>query len=231
MRIEARGKGSGQTFVQVEEYKRPKFEVGFNPVQGSYRLNEKVRLTGFARSYAGASVTEATVKFRVVREVMFPLWWQWWLPRPEVPEREIAHGTLKTDDKGEFVVEFVATPDRSVPENQYPEFTYTVYADVTDLSGETRSAQTAVQVGYLALRLSLALPEKIDKQQPPSVSVETQNLSGAFEPAQGTLKLYKINAPAHVRRPRLWDAPDQVTMTKAEHDSLFPDDYYAMKTN
>lgn len=227
MRIEARGKGSGQTFVQVEEYKRPKFEVGFNPIQGSYRLNEKVRLTGFARSYAGASVTEATVKFRVVRQTLFPLWWRWWLPRPEVPEREIAHGTLKTDDKGEFVVEFVATPDRSVPENQYPEFTYTVYADVTDLSGETRSAQTAVQVGYLALRLSLALPEKIDKQQPPSISIETQNLSGAFEPAQGTLKLYKINAPARVRRPRLWDAPDQVTMTKAEHDSLFLDDYYA----
>jgi hypothetical protein len=231
MRIEARSKGSGNTFVQVEEYKRPKFEVGFNPVQGSYRLNEKVRLTGFARSYAGANVTDATVKFRVVREVMFPLWWQWWLPRPKVPDREIAHGTLQTNDKGEFVVEFVATPDRSVPENQYPEFTYTVYADVTDLSGETRSAQTAVQVGYLALRLSLTLPEKIDKTRPPSVSIETQNLSGTFEPAQGTLKLYKINPPARVKRSRLWDTPDQVTMTKAEHDSLFPDDYYANEDN
>jgi hypothetical protein len=60
------------------------------------------------------------------------------------------------------------------------------------------------------------------------VSIETQNLSGTFEPAQGTLKLYKINPPALVSNAAASGThPDQVTMTKAEHDSLFPDDYYA----
>ncbi|MDW8019397.1 MAG: alpha-2-macroglobulin family protein [Chloroherpetonaceae bacterium] len=227
MQIEAKSKGTGRAFVQVEEYKRPKFEVSFKPIQGAYRLGETVKVTGVAKSYAGAAVTDAMVKFRVVRNTAFPMWWRWWIPRPTVPDREIAHGTLTTDAHGEFVLEFPALPDRSIPESDAPEFTYTVYADVTDLSGETRTGQTSVQVGYLALRVSLNLPEMIDKTKPIKASVQTENLSGTFEPAQGTLKLYKIPEPSRPLRERLWQAPDQFTLTKAEYGALFPDDYYA----
>ncbi|HSP87309.1 MAG TPA: MG2 domain-containing protein, partial [Ignavibacteriaceae bacterium] len=35
-------------YFRVEEYKRPKFEVKFDPVKGSYSLNDKVSATGFA---------------------------------------------------------------------------------------------------------------------------------------------------------------------------------------
>ncbi|MFN3385264.1 MAG: alpha-2-macroglobulin family protein [Candidatus Thermochlorobacter sp.] len=227
MQIEAKSKGTGSVFVQVEEYKRPKFEVLFNPVSGSYRLNEMVRVTGVAKSYAGANVTDATVKFRVVRNAQFPMWWRWWIPLPNVAEREIAHGTLHTDSKGEFVIEFPAVPDKSIPESDAPEFTYTIYADVTDLNGETCTAETSVQVGYLALRAALKLPDAIDKTKPLKVTIETQNLSGTFEPAQGTLKLYKIPEPIQPLRARLWDTPDQFTLTKTQYSALFPDDYYA----
>lgn len=227
MQIEAESKGTGCVFVQVEEYKRPKFEVLFNPVSGSYRLNDLVRVTGVAKSYAGANLTDATVKFRVVRNTQFPIWWRWWIAPPTVAAREIAHGTLHTDAKGEFVIEFPAVPDKSIPESDDPEFTYTVYADVTDLNGETRTAETSVQVGYLALRASLKLPDAIDKTKPPKAIIETQNLSGTFEPAQGTLTLYKVPEPAQPLRERLWEAPDQLTLTKTQYNALFPDDYYA----
>ncbi len=44
----------GNISVLVEEYKRPKFEIVFNPVEGSFKLGEKVTITGKATAYAGA---------------------------------------------------------------------------------------------------------------------------------------------------------------------------------
>ncbi|MBK7692413.1 MAG: hypothetical protein IPJ31_15340 [Bacteroidetes bacterium] len=40
-----------------------------------------------------------------------------------------------------------------------PIFDYTIYADVTDLNGETRSGETIVSVGYESLLLKIETPE------------------------------------------------------------------------
>ena len=50
-----------------------------------------------------------------------------------------------------FSVTFLASPDESVLEESEPTFTYTLHADVTDMTGETRSAQRGVRVGYTTI--------------------------------------------------------------------------------
>ncbi|HET6225573.1 MAG TPA: MG2 domain-containing protein, partial [Bacteroidia bacterium] len=55
----------GYISFSVEEYKRPKFEITFNPIKESYRLNEEVHVSGAAKSFSGASLSGATVKYRV----------------------------------------------------------------------------------------------------------------------------------------------------------------------
>ncbi|MBK8566311.1 MAG: hypothetical protein IPN76_23985 [Saprospiraceae bacterium] len=153
MQIQSSIGGQSQTF-RVEEYKRPKFEVSFEPVKGSYRLNEAVAVTGKATAYAGNNIDGAKVSYRVVREVRFP-WMPWWYWR-YFPQRgetmEIANGEATTDAEGKFSIKFTALPDRSVPKEQKPEFSYTVYADVTDITGETQSGETSVSVGFISLR-------------------------------------------------------------------------------
>ena len=47
---------SGTVYFSVEEYKRPKFEVLFDTIKGSYKLGEKVTLSGHAKAYAGNNV-------------------------------------------------------------------------------------------------------------------------------------------------------------------------------
>ncbi|MBK9337164.1 MAG: hypothetical protein IPM98_11550 [Lewinellaceae bacterium] len=76
MRIEAEGLNGG-AFFNVEEYKRPKFEVTFKPVEGAYRVNDAVTVRGEAKNYAGSVVDGAKVRYRVVRQARFP-WWDWW---------------------------------------------------------------------------------------------------------------------------------------------------------
>jgi hypothetical protein len=99
--------GSGNISFSVEEYKRPKFEVGFDPVKGSFRLNESIKVEGFARAYSGANIDGAQVKYRVVRVANFPFWW-WcrWGYYPSSPEMEIISGETTSDTNGKFGVDF-----------------------------------------------------------------------------------------------------------------------------
>ncbi len=72
---------NGSQYFRVEEYKRPKFEVKFEPVKGSYSLNDKVTTEGFAKTYSGANLNDVDVKYRVVRTVYFPYYdfrWRWY---------------------------------------------------------------------------------------------------------------------------------------------------------
>jgi len=39
----------GSIVVQVEDYKRPKFEVKFDEVKGSYRLGDAINMKGNAK--------------------------------------------------------------------------------------------------------------------------------------------------------------------------------------
>ncbi|MCH5688102.1 hypothetical protein LWM68_29895 [Niabella sp. W65] len=64
--------GTGNANVRMEEYKRPKFFVDFEKVKDAYKVNEDVKITGYAKAYAGNNIDGAKVKYRVVREARFP---------------------------------------------------------------------------------------------------------------------------------------------------------------
>jgi len=70
----------------------------------------------------------------------------------------------ETEVDGTFPISFTATPDRTVLQEDEPTFRYTVYADVTDTTGETRSDQKVINVGYTALKAGLSAADWQEKQ-------------------------------------------------------------------
>ena len=153
---------SGYAAISVEEYKRPKFQVKLEAPETPAKLNAKVTIKGNASAYTGAAINEAKVAWRVVRNVRYPVWWFsrcWWMPPQQGGSQEIAHGTSTTNANGTFSISFNATPDAQVPRESEPTFNYTIYADITDGTGETRSGSTRVNVGYTTLAASIAAPE------------------------------------------------------------------------
>jgi hypothetical protein len=151
----------GAVGVRVEEYKRPKFLVKLAAPEKSPPLGGEVSLSGTATTYTGLAVSAAKVKWHVTRQVRWPFWCRWfypWLPFDAGGQR-IARGTAVTDDAGKFTVTFTAKPDRSVPKESLPVFTYAVVADVTDTSGETRSDTRSVSVGYTEVEASVSAAE------------------------------------------------------------------------
>lgn len=213
--------------IQVEEYKRPKFQVNFNPIEGSYKLNQKIEVTGNAKAFAGYFLDGATVKYHITRSARFPYWcWYRWGYSPTSPSIEIKNGTLKTDDNGEFKVNFNALADESIEEKYSPIFSYEITIDVTDLNGETQSNTTSISVGYNAMNFSIEIDNEFDKSTLQELKINAKNLNGLKVPAKGTLKITQLIEPKQTYRTALLPNPDIKTIDKTTFHSLFPFDEY-----
>ncbi len=217
---------TGSVSVQVEEYKRPKFEVTFEAVKGLYKLGETITAKGKATAYAGSTVSDAKVTYRIVRQANFPFWGWGWRGLPRSAEMEIANGETVTGDDGSFTVNFKAIPDLSVDRKTDPVFTYIVYADVADINGESHSSETGISVGYKALLVKTDIPDDFNLEKGLQFSISTTNLNGEKEAAQGTVIISKLSKPSQVLYSRKWARPDMFTMTKAEFEKDFPGEIY-----
>ncbi len=196
----------GATTFNVEEYKRPKFQVTLEAPAEAARLDREVILTGKAAAYTGAAIGGAKVKWRVMREVRFPPWCWWWMwcCPPNIGQAQaIAHGTAETDNDGTFKVAFIARPDRTVPKKNEPIFAYQVYADVTDTTGETRSAERTVRAGYTALQATIAANEWLTPAQPVEFRIRTTSLDDVPQAADVAVKVHRLKQPARVMRAEL----------------------------
>ena len=217
--------GFGQTNIRVEEYKRPKFEVKLDPVQGSFALNEEITVTGKAIAFAGNNIDGAQVTYRVSRQARFP-YLPWWYYRgggfPSSPAMEITNGTAVTDTEGKFSITFTALPDPDIAQENKPVFTYTVTADVTDITGETQTGTQNVRASYTPLVISADLPDQIVAKELTAVALNTKNLSGEHTPTQGTFKLELLDAPDRVFVNRYWEKPEFKLLSEAEFVRKFP---------
>ena len=198
-------RGDGQTRFRVEEYKRPKFFVDVEKPTEQSRLEQPVKVTVKATGYTGAPVDGAKVVYRVVRNVQYPQWWYWrcWYSPPQNNSQEIANGEGTTSVEGDFTVEFPAKPDRSVDRESQPVFVYTVYADVTDSAGETRSSSQTVKVGYTSLAATLQAEDWLTTEAPVEFKIGTETLDGEGQAATGKLTIYQLKNPDRVQRKKL----------------------------
>jgi hypothetical protein len=220
---------SGTTNISVEEYKRPKFEVEFSPVEGSYKLNENVKVSGIAKAFAGNNITNAQVKYRVIRKVSFPFWrydFFGWIPQPQGNQMEITNGITTTDENGRFEIEFKAIPDNSMLHSEKPVFNYEITADVTDVNGETQSSDANVSVGYTALLIDINIPETIEKNSFKEFILQTTNLNGQSEPAAGKITILKLKEPSRLLVGRNWREPDVLIIPEADFVKDFPHHLY-----
>jgi len=212
---------NGYQNFKVEEYKRPKFEVSVETLHATSLLNEKIKVSGKAVAYSGANLDGAKVKYRVQRSVALPYEYSWyWGFRRNAPA-EIANGEVMTDATGNFEIPFTALPDLQFPKSVKPTFTYTVYADVTDINGETHSAQNSVRIGYTSLMFQETLPASVDLKKLDSTNIRVTNLNGEAIETTVKYKIELLTPPAKEFINRYWELPDTNLMTELEFKKNF----------
>lgn len=218
--------GLSTASVAIEEYKRPKFFAVFDKISDSYALNEKVIIKGKATAFAGNAISDAAVKYRVVREVRFPYSWYYY-DRPQWMggSKEISIGTTTTQADGSFEIPFDLSPDLSVDKKSNPLFHYSIYADVTDINGETHAITTSMSAGYQSFVITASVPAEMKKDQLKNIQVNTQNLQGEKLTVPLDIAIYKLDFPGLFRK-RYWSKPEVQSYTQEEYRRLFPNDEY-----
>lgn len=218
----------GSQWFQVEEYKRPRFEVVMDPVRDAPRLGQQVVVGGSARSYAGLPLASATVRYTVYREARLP-WWRGggWGHLPGWGQRtEVAGGSGETDAEGHFTVRFNAEAEPTVPRAADPTFTYTVDVAVTDINGETREGTTSFQVGHRSIDIVLELGDALDATAADSLGLAVRNLNGEALDLPMEVRIMRVAAPVRIARARLWERPDRFVLDSAVHAERFSQDPY-----
>lgn len=126
---------SHSTSFQVEEYKRPEYEVTLDPA-ATLHYDKETTVSGKVMYYFGAPLEDATVEYTVTRHSYRPFYW-WWYPAFNDPSTQIAHGTTHSQKDGSFSISFTPRPGK---QKQAP-YRFEVKLSVRDASG--RSIETS----------------------------------------------------------------------------------------
>ena len=223
MRIQEQTTGSMISF-RVEEYKRPKFEVFFEDYKGDYKLGDKIKIKGIAKSFSGFPLQNATVVFSVKRTVFYPYFWRYFTTQSMI---EIAHGETKSDDNGNFTIPVELFADDIDLNSGLPNFKYQVKADVIDMTGETHSAVKYINAGVNNVNISMNVNSMTKTDKPVEIEINSTNHSGQKVNAKGTITIFKLVEPSVFYKSRFWSKPDTFIYSKAEFQKEFP--YFAYK--
>lgn len=161
------------TSFDVQEYKRPTFQVTFDKYKGTYQPGDTVSLRGVATTYAGVPVQNAKVKYTVTRYE--GLRWFWWGRND--PEK-IAQGTVSTADDGSFKVRVPMNYPEGLRINGSVYYDFDIDAEVTDMAGESHEGQISLPLSNCTAMLTSNLPDKSLRDSLRSVTFSYKNLLG-----------------------------------------------------
>ena len=173
-----------ETDFHVEEYKRPTFEVKFEPMTAEFKAGDVVEFVGMARNYSGAPVQHAKVQYTMaIRENC------WWYSGDEV-HREM--GEVITDVEGRFKLQ-VRLPD--LEGKGYWYYDCLLEADVTNLSGETQSGSVTVPLGCSSVIVGMKDWDQavIQKESPKDLCFSVTNLMGEKVEARVDYRVFRLN--------------------------------------
>jgi uncharacterized protein YfaS (alpha-2-macroglobulin family) len=227
------GLGESRQYFQVEEYKRPRFEVVFDTLSGQPSLGDTITLTGSAQNYAGPALQDVAVTYRVTRTVRFPWFYGYFRGPRSSGEVVVATGITRTDAAGDFAITFPALDDPGQDASPWgrPLYRFEVTADVTDVTGETHAANTVIPLSRTPLLLDLQLPQSLDRSTAAALKITATNLLGQPQEVTGRLTVHRLAAPDRILVERYWTKPDQPLLEREEFIAAFPHLAYGEEDN
>jgi alpha-2-macroglobulin len=195
-----------QVPIQVEEYKKPTFEVTMKDPEEPLRLNHPAHLTGEAKYLFGLPITTGHVKWHVTREIIFPWWWDhgWWAGKDfrSYDEQIVASGTVSLDINGYF--DFTFTPEiaERLSRSKDVSYRYVVSAEVTDEGGETHSVRHSYRVGFVSVEATIDLEKGFFlTTDPVKMRIKRTTLDGLPKAGKGTWRIASLKGPAEALLP------------------------------
>jgi uncharacterized protein YfaS (alpha-2-macroglobulin family) len=178
------GRSYGHSF-QVQEFRRPEFEVNTKASEGPLFVGDHATTTVTASYYAGGGLANAEVRWQVTSrptqytppnrgDFIFGTWIPWWISRGEEAEQTSQSFTSRTDAAGKhnLRIDFDAV-------NPARPSSVVAQASITDVNRQTWSSSTTLLVHPADLYVGLKSDRTfVQKGEPLNVQAIVTDLDG-----------------------------------------------------
>lgn len=217
----------GSHFIQVEEYKRPNFEILFDTLKEQYRTNDSIHISGFVKSFSGIPLGNTKLKYRVIRtDQRFD-----YRIVPLSEEKQIADGEQYTKLDGSFGIDFFASIDLKPNISDYRFYHYKLEVDILDINGETQSEILTIPLSNINLFLRSLNGDLINKQKTSGIPISAKNILGQKQDLNVFVSIFKLETPERSFKSRSWEKPDVFLGDQESFYTYFPNSQYANELN
>lgn len=199
---------------EVEEYKRPTFEIQFDSIADNYRIGDTIRLKGTAKALAGNAIANARVEVELNRQ--YNTQHQNW---------HIENETLQTttDEKGNFTIEF-SSATSAAQSTTVNRADFNLKVAITNQQGETRTSNKTVYIDKELFELKINAVATLFKEDSLEVKITAENANAHRQHANGKLEVYGINRPFYLK-PR-HNFPELQSISEVDFKRHFPHSPY-----
>ena len=175
---------NNSTFVRVEEYKRPTFDITFNPQKEAYGLGDTVNVTGNVKSYNGVAVQDVPLVYTITRRN----YWRGWGEQPT----PLASDTIQLNVNGDFSIPVILKSGVNAGLSRGERFSYQIEAVVTDEAGETQSAQYFLSATQQAYFFTADMNRELCKDDSITARLNVTNVMNQVITIDGICRLYPV---------------------------------------
>lgn len=200
--------------IQIEEYKRPTFEITLDEMKEGYALGQEVTLKGKVMALSGVPVQNANVKVQIDYQ---PYYWYRYANNGENEDENYSF-TVKTDNEGSFTVKFTSKVDKNSTGKGF-----NITATATSQTGETHESSSFIHLGKDLYQASISSDSQFIGDHKVLVTPSVTNQQGVNqEKGKGILSLYAIAKIEGVTFPRPWVAAEYSEFSTAQLSKMFP---------
>ncbi|NNT72450.1 TonB-dependent receptor plug domain-containing protein [Flavobacterium sp. IMCC34852] len=204
---------------KVEEYKRPTFEITFDPIKDNFTIGDIVTISGNAKTLAGSNLNNAKVSYTISGS-------DWGKATQFSSEANNINDETSTDEKGNFKIVF-PTALKEISTFEIENLFYAIAVSITDLNGETRTENFSVTVGNKMLKLNCIIPINLYLEETNSMDIKATTLNNYPINTKGTITFTEqIQKEFLIKRDHY---PELPTMERKEFEALFPYEAYDAK--
>ena len=182
--------GKETIYINVEEYKRPTFEITFDKIEKTYSFGQEVIVKGYAKNFSGINLQNANVQY-TIKGNKFSFW------RYGGEETFSQTGEISTKEDGSFEITFTPLAGDTGPSFPFWDKSniqqFTITADVTDVNNETQSGNISMLIGDVSMIVRMEMPQKIEKSQNLNINIKAMNLSYVDIETSGEYTISSLN--------------------------------------
>ena len=182
----------GSESFEVEEYKRPTFEVTFDAPENEYKIGDSISISGKIAALSGFGLDNVAYKYSVTRKTSFPYRFWYWKP-PYHANEIISTGESSTSIDGTFNIGFQLSPSDDFEVINMPKYTYEVNVTATNKQGETQSGKFSISATYNKYDIQIDGNNVIDVKDLTNLYVTAANINGKPASTQVEYKIFKVN--------------------------------------